>query len=212
MEVAAQIAQVVINRVNAPQERTAELTGGVGCGLGGLGVDQVNHGLGLRQVELTVQKGAARKFSGQRLPCARGKQTLQSRRQHRGRTVALQLDRVLAGVAVRRGGADGHGLVDHAALTVAQLAQHQLVRGRGLQRKAAAQLEHPARDLGAAWAGQPQNADRAGRFARGDGGDDVAHFRFASKNSASSATRPSLKGERSSFASAKARSVLPALV
>ena len=209
---AAQVAQVVVHGVDAPQQRAAELTGGIGRGLGGFRVDQVDHGLGLRQVELPVQKGAFGEFAGQRLPRARGQQRLQPGCQHGGRAVALQLHGVLTGVAVRRAGVDGECLVDHAALPVAERAEHQLAVRRLRQRHPAAQGKDPARGLGAAGAGQSKNADRAGHPARRDGGNDVTHLICASRKSASFATRPSAKGDSSPFSSAKARSVEPALL
>ena len=79
--------------------------------------------LGLRQVELAVQEGPAREFAGSRLPRPGGQQCLQPGGQHGGRAMALQLNGLLAGVAVRRAAHDAEALVNDAPLPVVQQAE-----------------------------------------------------------------------------------------
>lgn len=64
VEMAAQVRQPVIDRLDGALERPAELPCGVRGGVCRFGVNEVDDGLGLRQVELAVQEGPAREFAG----------------------------------------------------------------------------------------------------------------------------------------------------
>jgi len=173
VEMAAQVRQPVIDRPDGALERPAELPGGVRGGVCRLGVDEVDDGLGLRQVELAVQEGPAREFAGSRLPRPGGQQCLQSGGQHGGRAVALQLNGLLAGVAVRRAAHDAEALVNDAPLPVVQQAEDETAVRR--VRKRLLRGENAARQRGAAGPGQAENADGAGRAPRRNGSNDVRH-------------------------------------
>ena len=138
-----------------------------------LGVDEVDDGLGLRQVELAVQEGPAREFAGSRLPCSGGQQCLQPGGQHGGRAMALQLNGLLAGVAVRRAAHDTEALVNDAPLPVVQQAEDETAVRR--VRKRLLRGENAARQRGAAGPGQAENADGAGRTPCRNGSNDVRH-------------------------------------
>ena len=173
VEMAAQVRQPVVDRPDGALERPAELPGGVRGGVGRLGVDEVDDGLGLRQVELAVQEGPAREFAGSRLPRPGGQQRLQPGGQHGGRAVALQLNGLLAGVAVRRAAHDTEALVNDAPLPVVQQAEDETAVRR--VRKRLLRGENAACQRGAAGPGQAENADGAGRAPRRNGSNDVRH-------------------------------------
>ena len=106
-------------------ESTAHLTGSVGGGVGGVRLNQVDHGLRLRQVQLPIQKGPLGEFAP---PGGSGTgqiQRVQPRGQHSGGAVAVEFHRVLTGIAVRAVGNHGAAGVDDAALLVMQLPQTQ---------------------------------------------------------------------------------------
>jgi hypothetical protein len=103
-------------RVHALRERALQRAAGRARGGLGAGVDEVGHGLGLREVELVVEEGALRELA--RLGQAAARAGLQAARQqqlqqHRA-AVGLQLEHVLAGVGVRRREVQRQALVDGA--------------------------------------------------------------------------------------------------
>ena len=173
VEVAADVGHGVIEGADPAQQGAAHLSGGVGGGVGGLSVDEIRHGLGLGQVHAPVEEGPPGELSGACLPGAGGEEGVQPRSQHRGGAVALQLDRVLAGVGGGGAAADGEDLVDDPALPIQERTEAELPLRRVRQRHAAGQTHNAPRDLGAAGAGQAQNADGAGSPPGGDGGNDV---------------------------------------
>ena len=90
------------------------------------GVDQIAHGLGLRQIDAAVQKGAQGELAGLGQARAGVERALHGVAQHDGRTVAGDLDQVLGGVGARRGEEGDHHLVDGVAVRVEQLRQVRL--------------------------------------------------------------------------------------
>ena len=171
--VGTDVRQPLVDRAQSAVQTAAHLSRGV-CGqIGGLGVDQVNHGLGGGQIELAVQKGPPGKLSGLGLPCACAEQSLQPGGQDCGRAVALKLHGILPGVAVR--GAADHGLrlVDHPAPGVQEPAETEPSFGKRRKLHAAERHEDLPRNGGAALAGQAQNADGRRLSARSDRGDHV---------------------------------------
>ena len=138
-------------------------------------MDEVDDGFCLREIHAAVEEGALREFTRQRLPRPGGEQRLQSRAQHGRRAVALQLGRVLAGVAVR-GAADGaQAEVERLAVGVAKSAVDELAircfgHGAAVRRAkhAVDNGEHPV-------TGQTQDADRGQDVAGRNGGDRIRH-------------------------------------
>ena len=65
----ADIDPAVVDRVDPFAHRARDLPGGVGRGVGGLGVDEVDDGLGLGQVQLAVEKGPLGEFTGPGQAC-----------------------------------------------------------------------------------------------------------------------------------------------
>ena len=124
--VAGDVLQRVVYTLRVPQHRAAELPGGVFCVQRGLGVDEVDNGLCLREIHAAVEKGALREFARQRLPCPGSEQRLQPCAQHGRGAVALQLGRVLAGVAVRPAADGAQAEVERLAVRVAEGAVDEL--------------------------------------------------------------------------------------
>ncbi|MNN51024.1 hypothetical protein D3C81_1656390 [compost metagenome] len=83
-------------------------------------VDQVGHGFRLRQVQLVIEKSAAREFArlgqAQAAVLARFEHARQQQLQHDGAAVALQFQHVFARVRMRALEVDGDALVDDAAI------------------------------------------------------------------------------------------------
>ncbi len=135
----------------------------------GAGVDQVGNRLGLGQVDLVVQERPLGELAGLGQAQARqsGLRRLQAARQqqlqHHGPAVGLQLQHVLAGVAVRRGEEKRQPLVDGLALGV---GKGQVMRLARLQR-AAQQILHEGRQ---ATARHAHDAHGATPWGGGDGG------------------------------------------
>ena len=150
-----------------------ELSGGVPGGGCGLGVDEVHHGLRLRQIQTAVQKGPAGEFSGPCLPGAGGEQGGEQLPQHHRGPVAVKLGGVLAGVAVGTGETDGEPPVNTAAPGVQHLSKNHHPSVLGGEGPAVGGAEHSVAQGKAPLAGHPDDADGGGGGPGGDGGDDI---------------------------------------
>ena len=84
------------------------------------GLDQVAHGLGPRQIDAPVEKGAQRELAGLGEPRARLAGALQGEAQHDRRAVAGDLHHVLGGIGAGPCEEGDHHLVDRVALGVHQ--------------------------------------------------------------------------------------------
>ena len=175
VEMRADIDPAVIDGVNFPADRTGDLTGGVRCGVGGLGIDEIDDGFCLRQIHPAVQKRAAGELARPCLPEARRKQRFQSRGQRRRRAVALDLRGILAGVGVRRAGNERHAVIKLPSLHVIERAERELAVGQGCERLARARPEDGPGRFDAPVAGQAQNADARPGMAGGNGGNFISH-------------------------------------
>ena len=144
----------------------------------GAGVDQVGHGLGLRQVELAVEERARRELAGlgrsQRAQVfasggSRGsgfEAAHHQKLQHHGATVRVQLEHVLAGVRVRRGKVQRQALVDRPRLRIEERQQRRVARQ---QRPAADRQDQRLQPA----ARHPHDADRSAAGCGGDGDDGI---------------------------------------
>ena len=107
----------------------------------GVGINQIGHGFGLRQIELLVQIGALCEFTGlghaqmrqpRRVVGLEGLRQRQATRHHHvhddGAAVALQLQHVFAGVTVRAGKVNGQYLVDGLTLRILECEQVRMAR------------------------------------------------------------------------------------
>ena len=110
-------------------QHTAHLASSIGGCVGSLCFDQIDDRFCLGQTQLTVQKGPLGKFTPLGRLGTGQEQRLQSGGQYSGRAVALDLHRVLAGIAVRTTGVDRHALVNDPAVLIVQQTQHQLPVG-----------------------------------------------------------------------------------
>ena len=153
VEMRAQIDPAVVDRVDLFADRTCNLSGGVCRRVGCLGVDEIDHGFGLRQIHLAVQKRAAREFTGPRLPEACGEQRFKPGGQCCGGAVALNFGGILAGVGMRGAGDECHAVVDGPSLCVKERAERKLAVGEGRKRPAGVQPEDLFRGLNAPVAG-----------------------------------------------------------
>ena len=106
--------------------------------------------------------------------------------------MALQLNGLLAGVAVRRAAHDTEALVNDAPLPVVQQAEDETAVRR--VRKRLLRGENAACQRGAAGPGQAENADGAGRAPCRNGSNDVRHGMILSV-SAGNAANGNLKME-----------------
>ena len=143
-------------------------------GLGGLGVDQVRHGLRLQKVHAAVEKGPAGELAALGLAGSGGKHGGQGRVQHHRASVALQLAAVLASVAAGAGEQHRQGAVDDLAVPVQHVPQHQaagLLPGHGA---AVFRAEHPVQH-GAGVRPDRRTTPMAGARSRGNGGDGIRH-------------------------------------
>ena len=144
-------------------------------GLGGLGVDQVRHGLRLQKVHAAVEKGPAGELAALGLAGSGGKHGGQGRVQHHRASVALQLAAVLAGVAAGAGEQHRQGAVDDLAVPVQHVPQHQaagLLPGHGA---AVFRAEHPVQHGAGVRPGQAHHANGRRPRSRGNGGDGIRH-------------------------------------
>ncbi|ANY61086.1 hypothetical protein MA05_01965 [Comamonas aquatica] len=145
----------------------------------GAGVDQVGNRLGLGQVDLVVEEGALGELTGLGQAQAgqdrgavgprrlRGLQAArQQQLQHHGAAVGLQLQHVLAGVAVRAGEVQRQAMVDGRALGVLEGQVAGLARLQVL----AQQVAHQGAD---GLAGDTHNADGPAPGGGGDGDDGI---------------------------------------
>ena len=169
VEMAAQIRQAVIYRQQYLLQSAPYLPRGVGGGVGGLRLDQIDDCLRLGQIQFTIQKGPLRKFSPAGRSGPGGIETLQSRRQHGRRSVTVKLHGVLAGIAVGRPGNHGHTLVNGPALDIKQFPQNQLPVRDALQRAG----KDLFRNFNTVVSRQPQNADGGHLISRGDGSNGM---------------------------------------
>ena len=144
------------------------LRGGLGGRFRGR-VDQVGYGFGLRQIQLVIQKGAARELTrlgqAQAVVLARFEHARQQQLQHDGAAMALQFQHVFARVRMRALEVDGDALVDDAAVTfrerqIGGVARFELLR--------AEQGRHQGSEV---FAGGAYHADTAASGSGGDGGD-----------------------------------------
>ena len=172
---AGDVLQRVVYTLRVPQHRAAELPGGVFCVQRGLGVDEVDNGLCLREIHAAVEKGALREFARQRLPCPGSEQRLQPCAQHGRGAVALQLGRVLAGVAVRSAADGAQAEVERLAVGVAKSAVDELAVRRFGHGAAVGRVKHAVDDGERSVAGQAQDANRGQDIAGRDGGDRIRH-------------------------------------
>ncbi len=133
MEMAAQVGQVIIDGSQFFLQHTAHLAGGIGGGFGGIGLDEINDGFGLGQIQLAIQKSPLGEFTPLGGTGTGDVQRFQTGSQHGRGAVAVKFHGILAGVGMGAPGNNGHTLVDDTALPVMELTQHQLAVGGGGQ-------------------------------------------------------------------------------
>ena len=97
------------------------------CGFGRR-VDQIDDGLGLRQIELAVEIGAARKFAGFGEPGAKIEATCQQHVQHDRAAMALQFKDVFAGVGVGSRKIEQQAGVDQTTVGRPEISQRRQTR------------------------------------------------------------------------------------
>ena len=173
--VGADVAEGGVDRADALTDGTGELPGRVAGGLGGLGVDDVGHGLGGAELHAAVEKGALGELPGPGLPGAEGEELLQQRAQHHGRAVALEFRGVLAGIAVGAAADRAQAEIQQRPVPPAQLTVDEfpvLPRGHGA---AGERMKQPVGQRYGFRPGQPDDADGGQLRAGGDGGNGIRH-------------------------------------
>ena len=178
----AQLDDLLGEQPDLARERAIERAGRRARRGLGARVDQVGHGLGLRQVELVVEEGALGELAGPgeakarqtrragiAVDLGRGLQAAREQELHHDRpAVRLQLEHVLAGVGMRRGKVDRQAAIDRRALPVEERHQGRVARLERRGRRA--QLASRARPL----SGNADDADRAAPAGGGDRDDRLA--------------------------------------
>ena len=104
---AGDVDKSLLHRFQAAAEPAVQLGGGVFRGGGGLGINEVDDGLRLRQVHPSVEEGPLGEFPRQGLPGSGGEQGGEQGVEHHRGAVAVELGGVLPGVAVSAAEADG---------------------------------------------------------------------------------------------------------
>ena len=175
MKMAAQIRQLVVNGSQLLLQGTPYLSGGVGGGIGGLRLNQIDDRLRLGQSQLPVEECPLGKFPPLGRSGSGGKQRLQSGGQHRRGTVTLQLHRVLSRVAVGGSGTDRHTLVDDTPFLIPERTENQLPVGSLGKGLPGLRCKHLFRNGNASVSREPENADGTDLPPGGYGGDDMGH-------------------------------------
>ena len=138
-------------------------------------VDQVDDGLRLREIHAVIEKRAPGKFARERLSGPGGKERAQTRAQHRGRAVALQLGGVLAGVAVRAAADRAEAEIEHAPVGGLQRAVDELSILRRRHGPAICREKHPVDHRERLRPGDAENSDRGDHIPSGNRGNGVRH-------------------------------------
>ena len=166
-----QLDQAVAQPADLAAERTGQRPTGAARGGFGAGVDQVGDGLGLRQVQLAVEEGAARELTRLGQPHPQRGIGLQAARQqqlqHHRAAVGLQFQHMLAGVGMRRREEQRQAVVDRLALGA---TEGQVGRLSRLERAATDRRHQRGQVL---WRGHPHDADGPASGRGGDGGDGI---------------------------------------
>ncbi len=169
--------QGVVQSADAQSEGVFELGGGEARGPLGTGMDEIQDGLGLRQVDFVVQKGSFGEFAGLRLARAGGQKGVEDALGGQRASVTLDFDGILAGVGVRSAENQQQGLIEH--LPGGRIDDLTVEEGSGGARggRGRGTAEKPVGEGIGLGAGQADNGN--GAFARrgGDGGDGVGWIR-----------------------------------
>ena len=107
-----QIDERLLNGPDTARERAVELLGGNLRLIQRLRVDQIAHGLGLRQVEPASKKCPLGKFAGPRQTRSRSNAGTHQEFQNHRRAMRGKLDYIFAGVGMWRGKPGDDGLVE----------------------------------------------------------------------------------------------------
>ena len=179
LEVGAEREEILPDRVDAPSERAGELFGRGTRGAVALRGHEVHHRLGAVERDAAVQERAARELAGTGGRGAEGEKGVEDAGRRRAAAVRLELDDVLARVAVWRAEDEDERLVDRG--TVAGVAQaHEPERAGGERRgrnlRAGAEL---VRDRERSLAGNPHHGDSGGAGRRRERGDGPPPFPWA---------------------------------
>ena len=165
--------QLVPERANGGRKFTAQRTQRTARRFTAGRIDEVGDRLGLREIELAFQEGAACELSGFREPSAivhtRGEQHLH----HNGPAMAVELENVFAGVRMRRRKGEGDAVVDRLAPWPYEARVRRLTR----RRQCAKQSRGDARRC---WTGEPDDADATAPRRRRHRRDRVPRYRIVS--------------------------------
>ena len=138
-------------------------------------LDQVQHGLGLGQVEAPVEEGAPGELAGLREARAAGEDSLQQAAGRDAAAVALQLDHVFSGVAARGAEDQQHAVVQRlAAARVRETGMERTTGRRGPVRQGLRQPRHAGGDGPGIRPRNAHDGDARGAGGRGHGGDGLA--------------------------------------
>ena len=163
----------IVERADASAKGILELGGGEARCAFGTGLDEIQDGFGLSQIEFAVQKSAFGEFAGFGLACAGGKEGLQNAASGLGSAVALDFGGIFAGERVRGAENEQQGIVEDFAGGRSDDLSVDERSGGALGRRRGGTAENPIGDGECAGARKADDRDGAGARSGGDGGDDV---------------------------------------
>ena len=163
----------IVERADASAKGILELGGGEARCAFGTGLDEIQDGFGLSQIEFAVQKSAFGEFAGFGLACAGGQEGLQNAASGLGSAVALDFGGIFAGERVRGAENEQQGIVEDFAGGRSDDLSVDERSGGALGRRRGGTAENPIGDGECAGARKADDRDGAGARSGGDGGDDV---------------------------------------
>ena len=119
-----QLDQRVGERPDLARERAGQAAGRRARGRRGRGVDQIRDALGLREIELPVEKRALRELSRPGEPRPELDAASEQQAHDRGTAVAVELEHLLAGVRPRRRKMERKALVERFAVGAEECSAH----------------------------------------------------------------------------------------
>ena len=161
----AQGNQLINQGVNVLGKRAFERAQRHAGGRLARGINQIGHALGLRQIELVVEKSAFGEFAGLGRARTQFEAARQQHLHHHRAAVALQLDDVFAGEARGRGEIKQQAVVNRQAVGIGKIG---VERGARHGRFAAGEGLRQGQQM---CAGQTNHADTAAPGGGGNGGN-----------------------------------------
>ena len=105
----------LIDGLNAQADGIFQLSRGQTCGPFGAGMDEVQNGFGLCQIQFIIQEGSLGEFAGFGLACSRRKESMKNALGDLGAAMALNFNRIFAGIGMGGTEKQAEGLIETLA-------------------------------------------------------------------------------------------------